>query len=293
MNQATGSTFVATMAGGPQIVTFALDNLLRQGEIIQEVIVVHLSPQADPLTGQALVKLAAEFPGDRYAERPCRLRFFPVRRGTEKLDDIRDEAEANVAWSAIHELVATLKAQGRRLHICIAGGRRMLALLTTSATMLHFDHNDRLWHMYTPAGFIERSCDGAIMHARPEDGVRLIQVPVAPWGAYFPALRALAQTTPEQAIAVQTRWLNQAERACCRAVVERLTPRQSDVLRAFATGQRPQEAAESLCITLKTVDSHKTVVLDECRNAWGVPEDTQLDYHFLHDKFWLFFAETT
>ncbi|RLC92547.1 MAG: histidine kinase [Chloroflexi bacterium] len=292
MNQTIDSTFVATMAGGPQIVTFALDNLLQRGEVIQEVIVVHLSPQADPLTGQALAKLAAEFPDDRYAGHPCRLRFFPIRRGTEKLDDIRDEAEANAAWSAIHELVASLKAQGRRLHICIAGGRRMLALLTLSAAMLHFDHNDRLWHMYTPAEFIERSRDGAIMHARPEDGVRLIQVPMAPWGAYFPALRALAQATPEQAIAVRTRWLDQAEQARCRAVVEQLTPRQLDVLRAFATGRNPQEVAESLCISLKTVDSHKTVILGECRNAWSVPEDAWLDYHFLRDKFGLFFAGT-
>lgn len=290
MNRATGSTFVATMAGGPQIVTFALDELLRRGEVIQEVIVVHLSPQADPLTGRALVKLAAEFPNDHYAGRPCRLRFFPIRRGTGKLDDIRDEADADVAWSAIHELVATLKAQGRHLHICIAGGRRMLALLAMSAAMLHFDHHDRLWHMYTPAEFIERSRNGAIMHARPEDGVRLIQVPLVPWGAYFPALRELAQATPGQVIAARTRWLDRTERARCRAVVERLTPRQLDVLRAFAAGQRPQEVAESLCITLKTVDSHKTVILGECRNAWNVPEDAWLDYHFLRDKFGPFFA---
>nr|HID14683.1 histidine kinase [Anaerolineae bacterium] len=182
------STFVATMAGGPQIVTFALDELLRQGETIQEVVVVHLSPQDEPLTGQALVKLAAEFPDDYYQGRPCPLRFIPLRRGVEKLEDIRDEVEADLAWRAIHELMATLKAQGRRLHVCIAGGRRMLALLMMSAAMLHFDHYDCLWHMYTPQAFIERSRDGAIMHAQPEDGVRLIQVPLTPWGAYFPTL---------------------------------------------------------------------------------------------------------
>ncbi|HFD40249.1 MAG TPA: histidine kinase, partial [Anaerolineae bacterium] len=102
------STFVATMAGGPQIVTFALDELLQRGEAIQEVIVIHLSPRIDPLTGQALVKLAAEFPDDCYQGRPCRLRFIPLRRGAERLDDIRDEEEANAAWQAIHELVATL-----------------------------------------------------------------------------------------------------------------------------------------------------------------------------------------
>ena len=288
-NQKTGSTLVATMAGGPQVVTFALDQLLQRGEVINEVTVVCLSPQVDPLTGQALVKLAAEFPNDHYVGRPCRLHFLPIRQGGKRLDDIRDDAAVNVAWSAIYELIASLKTLGRHLHVCITGGRRMLALLAMSAAMLHFDHHDRLWHMYTPSEFLERARDGAIMHARPEDGVRLLQVPVVPWGAYFPALRALAQASPMEVVAAQTRWLDSAERAHCRAVVEQLTPRQLDVLRAFADGQSPQEVAETLCVTVKTVHAHKTVILSECRNAWEFPQDARLDYHFLREKFGRYF----
>jgi CRISPR-associated protein Csx14 len=253
------------MAGGPQIVTFALDDLLRRGEAIHEVIVVHLSPQAEPLTGQALVKLSAEFRDDTYAGHACRLQFFPIRRGQEKLDDIRDEAAAEVAWSAIYELLATFKTQGRRLLVCITGGRRMLALLAMSAAMLHFDHQDRLWHMYTPDDFLERAADGAIMHARPQDGVRLIQVPMMPWGAYFPALRSLAQATPNEVLAAQGRMMDGAERSRCQQVVDALTPRQAEVLCAFAAGGSPQDVAEALNITLKTVDTHKTVILAECR----------------------------
>lgn len=279
------STLVATMAGGPQIVTFALDYLLKQDEVIREVIVIHLSPQHDPLTGEALVKLNAEFEDGAYAGRPCRLRFFPIRSGGQKLKDIRDETEANVAWSAVYELIAELKSQGRHVHVCIAGGRRMLALLAMSAAMLHFDHSDRLWHMYTPAEFIERSRDGAIMHAGSEDGVRLIRVPLMPWGAYFPTLRAMAQGSPLEAVSAQTHWLDETQRARCQAVIDRLTSRQLDVLRAFAAGQRPQEVAESLCITVRTVHAHKTVILAECRNAWELPEDARLDYYFLREKF--------
>jgi CRISPR-associated protein Csx14 len=279
------STLVATMAGGPQIVTFALDYLLEQGEVFREVVIVHLSSHYDPLTGEALVKLDAEFADGVYAGQPCRLRFFPVRSGGRKLEDIRNETEANVAWSAVYELIAGLKAQGRRLHVCIAGGRRMLALLAMSAAMLHFDHNDRLWHMYTPAEFIKRSRDGAIMHAGSEDGVRLIRVPLMPWGAYFPTLRAMAQGSPLEAVSAQTHWLDKAERTRCRWVVERLTSRQLDVLQAFAAGQRPQEVAETLCVTVRTVHAHKTVILAECRNAWELPEDARLDYYFLREKF--------
>jgi len=280
------------MGGQAQVVTFALDALLSQDKAVREVVVLHLSPE-DPRVQRALAQLGNEFANDyyAYAARPCRLRFFPVRRGKKKLDDIRDEAGADAAWSAIHELVATLKGQKRHLHLCIAGGRRILALVAMSAAMLHFDHYDRLWHIYTPRDFLERARDGAILHARPQDGVRLIQVPVAPWGTYFPALRALAQATPAQVIAAQTRWLDQTERTRCRAVVEQLTPRQLDVLRAFAAGQSPQEVAEALCISLKTVDTHKTTILGECRNAWNLPEGAWLDYHFLREKFGPFLNE--
>jgi CRISPR-associated protein Csx14 len=286
---ASGSVMIATIGGQPQIVTFALDDLLRRGENIHELIVVHLSPHPDPLAGQALAKLTTEFPDDCYVGHPCRLRFFPIRRGNVRLDDIRDDTAVNVAWSAIYELIASLKTQGRHLHVCITGGRRMLALLAMSAAMLHFDHHDRLWHMYTPSEFLERARDGAVMHTRPEDGVRLLQVPLVPWGAYLPGLRALAQASPMEVVAAQTRWLDSAEQARCRAVVERLTPRRLDTLRAFAAGQNPQEAAESLCVTIKTIHAHKTVILSECRNAWELPQDARLDYHFLREKFRRYF----
>jgi CRISPR-associated protein Csx14 len=293
----TESTLVVTMGGQAQVVTFALDWLLAQGEPIREVFVLHLSPD-DARTKRALAQLAAEFKGNRYVaphsglEQPCRLRLAPIRRishkffdvAQDKLADIRNEADADATWQTVYHLLSSLKNQGRTLHLCIAGGRRMMGLLTLSAAMLLCGHGDRVWHMYTSAEFLRQARDGAILHARAEDGVRLIQVPMVPWGAYFPALRDLTRP-PAQVIAAQTAHLDEAERARCRAVVERLTPRQLDVLRTFASGLPPQEAAEVLGISLKTVDSHKTAILGECRAAWSLPEDAWLDYHFLRDKF--------
>ncbi|RLC95633.1 MAG: histidine kinase [Chloroflexi bacterium] len=287
------SVLLSTLGGQAQVVTFALDALLAQGEEIEQVVVLHLSPE-DVRVQRALIQLGQEFADDFYAHagRPCRFRHIAIRDKTRPLVDIRQEADAVATWQVVHELLETLKSQGWRVHLCLAGGRRMIGLLALSAAMLIFDHYDRVWHMYTPRDFLARARDGAIMHARPEDGVRLIQVPLVPWGAYFPALRMLAQGTPAQVVTAQTLLLSHSDRARCRAVVERLTSRQLDVLRAFAAGQNPQQVAESLCISLKTVDSHKTVILGECRNAWDVPEDAWLDYHFLRDKFGLFFAET-
>jgi CRISPR-associated protein Csx14 len=291
MDQQITTTFIATVAGGPQIVTFALDELIRQGAVIHEVIAVHLSPQTDPLIGQALAKLATEFTGNQYQGLPCRLYFHPIRWGIEKLDDIYDDTTANIAWSSIYQLVAGLKADKHRLHACVAGSRRILALLFMSAAMLHFDHQDKLWHMYTPHEFLERARNGAIMHAQPEDGVQLIQVPMIPLGAYFPGIRELTQAAPSQVIATQMRWLDQSERSRCQEVIEQLTSAQLEVLRAFATGMTPQQVAETLHIELTTVDSHKTPILAVCRTIWAIPDEVRLTYHFLHHKFEPFLSD--
>lgn len=286
------SVLVSTMGGQAQVVTFALDALLAQGEEVEQVVVLHLSPK-DVRVQRALIQLGQEFAGDFYghANRACRFRHVAIRDAARPLADIRQEADAVATWQVVRELLATLKAQDRHVHLCLAGGRRMIGLLAFSAAMLVFDHYDRVWHMYTPRAFLARARDGAIRHAGPEDGVRLIEVPLTPWGAYFPGLRALAQATPAQVIAAQTRLMDRSDRARCAEVVAHLTGRQVEVLQTFATGKTPQEVAEALSISLKTVDTHKTVILGECRNAWNVSEEKWLDYHFLHDKFGLFFDD--
>jgi CRISPR-associated protein Csx14 len=103
---------------------------------------------------------------------------------------------------------------------------------------------------------------------------------MVPWGAYFPALQALSRPARPSAPL-----LDPVEAAHCAAVWSQLTDRQRDVLRTLAEGLHPQDAAEELCITLKTLDSHKTEILAECRTAWNMPEDTRLTYHFLREKF--------
>ncbi|HFQ93258.1 MAG TPA: histidine kinase, partial [Anaerolineae bacterium] len=179
----------------------------------------------------------------------------------------------------------------RTLHICISGGRRILGLLTMSAAMLHFGHQDVLWHMYTPRALRLAADEGAIMHAPPDAGFRLIRVPMMPWGSYFPALRQLTRPRNGDVLAAPRRLLDEAELARCRAVMGRLTQRQKDVLSAFAAGLNPQQAAEKLFVSIKTIDTHKTVILAECRNAWDLPEETYLDYRFLAEKFEPVFAK--
>lgn len=280
-------SLLAPVGGQPQVVTFALDCLLRMGEAVDEVYLLHLPPH-DPRLNHALRCLHQEFQEDRYAGQPCRLRRVPLVSNTLPLVDIRNASDAEVAWRTARDLIAELKQGGRRLHLCVAGGRRVMGLMVLAAAALLCDHQDRLWHLYTPADLRKQADGGAILHVAADSGVALIPVPLAPWGSYFPALRAMAQA-PQEAVATQMQWLRSGDDGRCAAVIEQLTPRQQAALRAFAQGQRPQEVAALLGVTLGTVNAHKTAILAECRVAWAIAEQQRIDFHFIAEHFGPYF----
>ena len=280
------TTLVATMGGQPQVVTFALDELLARGVPVTHLLLIHFASDASRLQ-RAIQKVVAEVEGQRYAPRSPRLTLFPVMMAERPLADIRDEADAHLAWEAINQLIIDLKEAHHTLHVCISGGRRILGLMTMSVAMLHFGHQDALWHMYTPDEWLAQAREGTVMHLPPGTGFKLIQVPMMPWGSYFPALRQLTRpvTHEQDVLAEPRRLLDYGEEARKAAVLRQLTERQKEVLRAFAEGLHPQQVADRLFISVKTVDSHKTVILAECRNAWAMPEETWLDYRFIMEKF--------
>jgi CRISPR-associated protein Csx14 len=287
MLQPDESTLICTLGGQPQIVTFALDSLLARGEAVREVVALHLAAPDGRVT-QALGKLAREFAGNQYRGQPCRFRHVVIRGHKQALAEIQTDAAAEATRQMVHQLIIELKQAGRTLHLCLAGGPRLMGLMALSAAMLHCGHQDKVWHLFTEPEFQDRADEGTLMHDADGRHVRLIQVPMVPWGAYIPALQALGQT-PAELMQAQTAWLDETDRKRCQEVWENLTERQREVLRAFAAGGTPQEVAAGLHIVLKTVHSHKTVILDHCRLAWGFAEDSRLGYHFLRERFAPFF----
>ena len=280
------TTLIATLGGQPQVVTLALDALLSRGVPINKVIVLHFASNS-PRIQQSINKLAAEFKQNQYGDHAIELRLHPLSSKNHSLPDIHDEADANEVWEIINRLIIHFKEQHRTLHVCISGGRRILGLMTMSAAMLHFGHQDVLWHMYTPDEWLPKTKDGGLMHLPTDSGFALIQVPMMPWGSYFPALRMLTMPTVRDSdvLAAPRKLLDYGEQVKRKVVIDQLTPRQKEVLHAFGEGLDPKQVADKLFITVKTVDSHKTIILAECRNAWNLPEETWLDYRFLAEKF--------
>lgn len=288
MSQVSHHICIATLGGQPQVVTLALDNLLKQGFPIGEVIVVHLSLQ-NPRYRAALNCLHQEFANDHYAGHPCRYRPVPIQLGTQAVADLDSEAAIDAVLNAFQRLIQQLKQQGKTVHLCLAGGRRLLGMLALSAALLYFDQTDRIWHVFSTDEVRQQTHEGTVLHLPDHPGVRLVCIRVPPWGHLFPALRPASDTSVGAVLDLQTSLLDAEERARCQQVYDRLTGRQREVLRAFARGLTLQDVADQLGITVATVHTHKTQIFQECCNAWDRPPGNRLDYHWLRDKFAAYF----
>ncbi len=283
-------TLLATLGGQPQVVTFTLDLLLQRGIPISEVIVIH--PVSNEKLRNSIDHLSQEFVGDRYRQNNQTIHFrrHVLTQYNQPIDDIVDEWTASGVLDAIHDLVHDLKQQQRCIHFSITGGRRLMGFLAFSAALLNFDQSDHLWHIHTPEETKQHASNGNMMHAKPEDGVRLIEVP---FSRAFQTLfaRFVSNETAMSATSIinaQQEQARQSEEQHCQNMfknVKQKTPR--TVLQAFARGLTPQEVADELRVSISTVSFHTTTLIREYRNEWNIHLDDKrrIDYQTLRNAF--------
>ncbi len=296
-------SLIATLGGKPQIVTFALDELLRLGAAVERVCVVHLAP-TDPAIQRSIGILQREFeqhPAYQHATGlPIRLDSFVIRerpggtlasmhtaasgRAIARVDEI---AAPNAIWLTVHRLIAALKQEGFAITLLVTGGPRLIGLQALSAASLLFDMHDQCLHLYTPPELREQAGHGAILHRRPGDPpVRLIHVPLLPISMIAPNLQEAALASPKDVLESGKGRLSRQDRQCVQQVWGRLTPRQREVLRELVRdGATSAGVAQRLHITQATLDTHKARIFEECRIAWGLPERKRLSHRFLYEKF--------
>lgn len=275
---------VATLGGQPQVVTFTLDLLLRRGFPISEVIVIHPRATSPSRLYHSLLHLSAEFTGNWYQadQRPMRFHSYVLELDGKPIHDIIDDTHADGTLNTIHRLISDLKRQRYRVHLSVTGGRRLMSLLAISVAALNFDRHDHIWHLYTPESLLEQVHEGARMHVSPDMGVKLIQGPFIALNASYIHASTLSFRSAEEE---QRTRLEAQERVRCREVEQQATQTQLKVLHSFARGFRPQQVAEEFSVSLTTINNHKSALLAYCRNAWGIPPQERLDYHFLRAKF--------
>ncbi len=287
-------TLLATLGSQPHFVTFTLDLLLHRGFPINEVIAVHPAP-TDSCLQHAITSLQKQFADGNYffAEKTyrCCFRSHFLTFNGQVLDDVEDTVSATGTLDTMHHLIRDLKQQNHHVHLSITGGRRLMSLLAISGALLHFRQNiDHIWHISIPQEIQKQATAGTMMHALPYGEVRLIEVPFVPWGEYFPNLPS-QDAGARTVLNTQIAQMEDEKRKHCDVVMRQITPRQREVLQAFASGLGPQEVADKLHITIKTVDAHKTKLLDLCRETWNIKTSSRLDYHFFYRNFATYFIE--
>lgn len=179
---------VATLGAEPQVVTLALDALLHTGATISQVVVVHTLPDRDPVR-LALASLYEEFVTKQHYG--PRILFVPhLLAGTSgPLSDVVSLEEIDDAFQSLYGLLRQHKQAGRAIDLCIAGGRKTMALFAMAVAQILFDESDRVWHLNSPANLVSTRA----LHASEPGTVNLIPVPVAVWSRYRPSEQNRAQ----------------------------------------------------------------------------------------------------
>lgn len=173
------AVFICTLGAAPQVVTLVLDTLIYQQVPITRVEVLHTHAEHEPACS-SLKKLQQTFLEQR--DYDPQILFIPqlLTNKNGPLTDVVTPQEIDGAFQTIYTIIRQHKQAGRQVHLCIAGGRKTMALFSMAAAQILFDGDDRLWHFVSPPDLLK---SGA-MHANHPDDIVLIPIPITAWGAF-------------------------------------------------------------------------------------------------------------
>lgn len=256
---------LATLGNEPQVVTIALDRLL-QDFLIRQVIVVHTD--AAPVR-RGLMLLQAEFASERYAG--IQFRAVPVEGPGGVLEDIRTGEDVRWLLRTLYRTVRDLKRSGTILHLCMAGGRKVMGVAAMVVAQLLCGPDDRAWHLLTegwaPGG--ERR-----MHLDSGEPVWLVPVPILRWTDSGVMLAALGELDDPQEAIRRYEEIVRGERMRRRRefVTRWLTRAEREVARLACAGLDNAAIARKLRRSERTVAHHLTRIYGKLQDWLGFPE---------------------
>ncbi|MCA9936945.1 MAG: hypothetical protein KC415_23580 [Anaerolineales bacterium] len=177
-------TLVATLGLQPQIITRALDELLKLDTELREVYIIHTGafPKRHP-HWSSLEKFKA------YLDQNYHLLSFyfePIQDEDGRiLLDVESPETAELAFKIIFNVIKDLKHQGRRLHGLIAGGRKSMIVYTMISAQLLFDEDDPLWHLFSTFETQDPHVDEG------KDRSHLAEIPILHLAGLMPMVREL------------------------------------------------------------------------------------------------------
>lgn len=246
--------YVATLGTAPQVVTLALDELLRRGLKFREAIILHPSA-TNPRIQAPLDRLRPE--AAHYNGLP--FRFVPFRLGDHEPEDVVTKEDAQAVQATLWRELKALKQQGFGVHLSIAGGRKVISSYGTATAQMIFDEHDCCWHLMSEFS-LENS---QAMHAAPGEKAVLVPVPIARWSSLPPAALALALTDDPFEAQEKQRRIVESERAWqLRAFLKlELNTMQREILCLLAReGLGSNEIGQRLGRKTSTIDNNLTAI---------------------------------
>ncbi|MCX7683433.1 MAG: CRISPR-associated ring nuclease [Anaerolineae bacterium] len=259
-------TLVATLGSEPQVVTIVLDRLLADGHRIDQVVAVYTAAE---VVQAAMARLAGEFDGAVYPG--VTLRTAPVVGPEGAVEDFRSESDVTALFNTLYHEVRDAKRQGRTVHLCVSGGRKVMGIAGMVVAQLLFGPDDRVWHLMSEGwqpGSDKR------MHLRPEDRAWLVPVPVLRWTNSAALLAALGESDdPAEAIRRQEALARSEAMRRRREFVERwLTRAEREVVALACQGLDNAAIAARLHKSERTVANQLTKAYAKLGEWLGFPE---------------------
>lgn len=219
------------------------------------------------------IKQEAEY---YYAQKnpPSAFSFVPIREGGHYPEDFTKQEDVAVLLRVLYRTVAGLKRESYRIHLSIAGGRKVMAAMGMVVAQLLLDEKDCVWHLLSEGKLVSEKS----MHPQSPEQVALVPVPVLQWNLFPSTVREiLLWDDPYRAIEKQKE-LRQRERlSMIQGFWERLTPMEQEVTRALIRfGGTQKELAQYLRRSVKTVNNQLCSVYDKYREHFAIKEKTRV-----------------
>lgn len=259
-------TLISTLGSEPQVVTLTLDLLLQRGYPVDLVIVIYTVAES---ILAAMARLAEEFAGPAYPQ--IALRAVPIVDDRGAVQDFSTEEDLRALRKILYREVRENRRQGRVVHLCISGGRKVMGASAMVVAQLLFSAADRVWHLmsegWKPGSAVQ-------MHVQPQDRIWLVPVPVLRWTDSVGLLAALGELDdPDEALQRQEHLAQADDLRRVREFVElKLTRAEREVVRLACLGWDNAAIAAHLVKSEATVANQLTSAYAKLNEFLGFPE---------------------
>lgn len=264
------STLIVTLGAKPQLATLAMDCLKEMGAVPERLLCIHASRQRGE-TDRALIQIQTDL---RVNYPKTAFYNLELAENGHPLPDITSPEQVQVAFRVLYAEVRAAKLSETIVHLLIAGGRRTLTVFGMAVAQMLFDDEDHLWHLAShPA--LE---DAGRLHAAKGEWVRLIPIPVIPWGRLSPVFDALRAVDDPFAAANRLSQLRLREQWDLARifVLTKLSPAELAVVELLShAGLSQTEAAEKLALSPRTVEQHLRAAYRKAAEHWEVESVNQ------------------